>query len=109
MTRRHRYSGRTKTDRRNGALPLLVATLLASAASVQAAAEPPAPAAQGQPVQVADASASAAVQDSGATDSVEEITVVGRHRAENKQDVPIPIAALSGLRSSTAASMTPRD
>ncbi|HLZ09316.1 MAG TPA: Plug domain-containing protein, partial [Chloroflexota bacterium] len=77
-------------------MPLLVATLLASAASVQAAAEPPAPAAQGQPVQVADASASAAVQDSGATDSVEEITVVGRHRAENKQDVPIPIAALGG-------------
>jgi iron complex outermembrane receptor protein len=74
-----------------------VASLLASAAAVHAGAQPTAPAAQAQPIQVADASAVAAgSQDQGGGGAVDEITVVGRHRAENKQDVPIPIAALSG-------------
>jgi iron complex outermembrane receptor protein len=59
-------------------------------------AQTAAPSAPAAAVQVADASAAAPPQDTGAGGGIEEITVVGRHRAENKQDVPIPIAALSG-------------
>jgi len=75
------------------ASPLLLASLLATAGASPVLAQSTAPASPGQAVQVADA---AAPQDMGAGGAVEEITVVGRHRAENKQDVPIPIAAISG-------------
>jgi iron complex outermembrane receptor protein len=61
-----------------------------------AAAQTSAPPPQGNAVQVADLAPAAAPQDVGAGGGMEEITVVGRHRAENKQDVPIPIAAISG-------------
>jgi len=76
----------------------LASSLLTAAGSPFAAAQTSATPPQDKPVQIADASpaAAAAPQDSGAGAGVEEITVVGRHRAENKQDVPIPIAALSG-------------
>jgi iron complex outermembrane receptor protein len=59
-----------------------------------AAAQTAAPQAQA-PVQVADAAPADASQ-AGGGGQIEEVTVVGRHRAENKQAVPIPIAAISG-------------
>ena len=82
--------------RKRRATSLLLASLLATAAAPLAAAQISAPAPQGNAVQVADLTPAAAPQDTGAGAGVEEITVVGRHRAENKQDVPIPIAAISG-------------
>src|ERR1700733_169255 len=75
---------------------LLASSLLTAVGSPLAAAQTSAPAPQGNAVQVADLAPAAAPQDAAAGAGIEEITVVGRHRAENKQDVPIPIAAISG-------------
>jgi iron complex outermembrane receptor protein len=92
-----RKYGAGKNVPRHSALSLLLASSLLTAAGTplaeaQTSAAPP----QAGPVQVADLATTAAPQDAGAPGGIEEITVVGRHRAENKQDVPIPIAAISG-------------
>jgi iron complex outermembrane receptor protein len=75
---------------------LLLASLLATAAAAPASAQATAPASPGQAIQVADASATAPAEPAAQGGGVEEITVVGRHRSENKQNVPLPIAAISG-------------
>jgi iron complex outermembrane receptor protein len=92
-----RKDNRGDSAPRHSALSLLLASsLLTAVGSPFAVAQTSASPAQGQPVQVADLTPAAAPQDAPAGGGIEEITVVGRHRAENKQDVPIPIAALSG-------------
>jgi len=74
---------------------LLATSLLTATGGPFAAAQTSAPPPQDSPIQVADASPAVA-QETEPGGGLEEITVVGRHRAENKQDVPIPIAAISG-------------
>jgi iron complex outermembrane receptor protein len=78
-------------------LSLLLASSLLTAvgtplARAQTSAAPP----EAKGVLVADAAAAAAPESSGGAGQMEEVTVVGRHRAENKQDVPIPITAIGG-------------
>src|ERR1700761_1266562 len=95
-------TSRTHTERRlfrpadRSTLSLLLASSLLTMANIPfAVAQTSAPTVHSDAIQVADASAATA-QDASPGGGLEEITVVGRHRAENKQDVPIPIAAISG-------------
>jgi iron complex outermembrane receptor protein len=74
---------------------LLASSLLSMAGVPYAAAQTSATPPGSDAVQVADASPADASQGGGGG-QIEEVTVVGRHRAENKQAVPIPIAAISG-------------